>query len=110
MNNQIKEAPKIKKIKIVLTDAEKKLKRSAYYKQYRLDNLDTINAKRKAKAPRMAELQRKYDNAKRKDPDYIEKLNARQKRYRDKLKNERVLLKQYIAKDAAAQIDENIVV
>ena len=81
------------KPKIILTDAEKKLKRTEYGIQWRLKNVESIKTYRKDNASKLATLQRKYDNAKRKDPEYIALHKARQKRCRDKKKELKRLLK-----------------
>jgi hypothetical protein len=88
MNNE-KSQPKI-----ILTDAEKKAKQIEYCRQWRLNNKDRIAKYRKDNAPVLAAFQRKYDHAKRNDPAYKARLQARQKRYRDKKAEEKRLLKE----------------
>jgi hypothetical protein len=98
MNNETQAPPKIAP-KIVLTEAEKKLKRYEYGKKWRLENKESISKHRKENTSKMAAFQRKYDNEKRKDPVYIAQLKARQKRYLDKKKEDPV----YIAQQKARQ-------
>ena len=71
---------------LVLTEAEKKLKRFEYGKQWRATNMEKIKTYRKENSQKLAAFQRKYDNAKRNDPAYRELHKARQKRCIDKKK------------------------
>ena len=84
---------KIIKPKIMLTDAEMKLKRTEYGIQWRLKNKESIWTYRNDNTEKIAAYQRKYDNANRKEPAYIAQHKARQKRYRDKKKEIKRLLK-----------------
>ena len=99
---------------VKLTDEEKKERKRAYQREYRLKNLDKIkdlNTKWRAKnvdkikderknnKAKYAEIQKNYDRKMANDPNYLEKLYARQKRYRERKKEMPHLYKQPAKKE-----------
>jgi hypothetical protein len=103
---------------VKLTEEEKIERKRAYQREYRLKNLDKVkdlNTKWRAKnidkikderknnKAKYAEIQKNYDHKMANDPNYLEKLYARQKRYRDNKKANPHLYKQPVKKETEAK-------